>query len=426
MVRKTLFALHAAALVALASAPAWAGSTCDPDGLQASGSIYRICMPDAADYNGSLVLWAHGFQDAGTPVSIPEDQLIFGNTSLPEIINALGFGFATNSYSKTGLAIRQGMDDLVDLVDIYSAAKGAPDQVLLTGASEGGIITALLIEERPDLFAAGLAACGPVGDFPYQINYFGNGRAVFEYFFPGLIPGDPFNPSPDLAQNWRDFYDTAVKPVILDPANRAAFDQLVAVARLPFDENDYLDTAENSISDVLRYAVVNLNDARDVLGGFPFDNSDRFYFGSDNDLLLNLGVPRASADPAAIEQMQQRYNTSGVLTRPLNTIHTSLDQQVPYPHEPLYFLKTLSNGSFLTRHLNFRFDRYGHCNFTLSEVLFSFILTAARAGNVDVSGVGAYLGESELARFEALAGPQGLKYRVDGPRLKMQFNPRQH
>src|SRR5262245_54544075 len=49
-------------------------SVCDSDERQASGSIYRICMPPANDYNGSLVIWAHGFQDAGTPVQIPEDQ----------------------------------------------------------------------------------------------------------------------------------------------------------------------------------------------------------------------------------------------------------------------------------------------------------------------------------------------------------------
>ena len=39
-------------VVLLFAAPARAASTCDPDRFQASGSIYRICMPDPADYNG--------------------------------------------------------------------------------------------------------------------------------------------------------------------------------------------------------------------------------------------------------------------------------------------------------------------------------------------------------------------------------------
>ena len=57
--------------LALLAPAASAQSICDPDGVQASGSKYRICMPPAGSYNGNLVVWAHGFQDAGTPVQIP-------------------------------------------------------------------------------------------------------------------------------------------------------------------------------------------------------------------------------------------------------------------------------------------------------------------------------------------------------------------
>src|SRR5436190_21561017 len=115
-------------LLASAVVTASAESVCDPDGAQASGSIYRICMP-ASDYNGILVVWAHGFQDAGTTVSIPEDQLCINGFCLPELVNGLGFAFATNSYSKTGLAILQGQADLVDLVKIFTAQKGEPQKV---------------------------------------------------------------------------------------------------------------------------------------------------------------------------------------------------------------------------------------------------------------------------------------------------------
>jgi poly(3-hydroxybutyrate) depolymerase len=155
----------ALALLVSAAVGAHAESICDPDGIQASGSIYRICMP-AAGYNGVLVVWAHGSQDAGTPVSIPEDQLCFGDLCLAEIVNELGFAFATSSYSKTGLAVLEGKADLVDLVRLFAKHKGQPRKVYLVGASEGGIITALALEQHPDVFDAGLAACGPIGDFP--------------------------------------------------------------------------------------------------------------------------------------------------------------------------------------------------------------------------------------------------------------------
>jgi pimeloyl-ACP methyl ester carboxylesterase len=396
---------------------------CDPDGVQASGSIYRICMPSGA-YNGNLVIWAHGFQDAGSPVEIPEDQLCFGDVCLPDLITGLGFGFATNSYSKTGLAVLQGKDDILDLVDIFAQAKGQPNRVYLVGASEGGIITALSVEQRPDVYSAGVAACGPVGNFRYQINYFGDSRATFEYFFPGLIPGDPFNPAPDLVSQWGSYYSSFVEPVILDPINRPQLDQWVRVARLPYDSSDYLGTVAVSAQDVLRYAVVNLADAAQTLGGFPFGNQARWYTGSDNDLLLNLSVPRVSADAAAIAAMNTDYATTGVLEQPLVTMHTRLDQQVPYFHEQLYLLKTIASGAFLTRHLNIPIDRFEHCNFTAGEALFAFAIMLFYDGIlVEVSGIDAYLDPAQRASFERLARAAGLPYRRAGPALAFELKP---
>jgi pimeloyl-ACP methyl ester carboxylesterase len=380
ILRMPRFVLAFVFAVGLASS-ANAESICDPDALQASGSVYRICMP-SAPYNGMLVIWAHGFQDAGTPVGIPEDQLCFSDFCIPAMINDLGFAFATNSYSKTGLAVRQGKDDILDLVEIFAQQKGQPQKVFLVGASEGGIITALAVEQHPEIFSAGIAACGPIGDFRQQINYFGDARATFQAFFPGLIPGDLFNPPPALVNVWTQYYDLVVKPIVLHPANRARLDQWAAVAKLPFDAANYLPTIELSMKDALRYSVVNLSDAAATLGGFPFDNTTRVYTGSSNNTLLNQVVPRIAAAPAAIQEMATYYNTTGVLQRPLITLHTRRDQQVPYWHEQLYQFKTLASGALFTRHLNLAVDRYEHCNFTAEEVLFSFGMMLAYDGSL--------------------------------------------
>ena len=361
-------------LVALAcgSAHAQSVSNCDPDGIQASGSIYRICMPPPGAYAGQLVIWAHGFQDAGTPVSIPDDQICAAGVCLNELLNSLGYAFATNSYSKTGLAVLQGKDDVIDLVNVFAAKHGRPSKVFLVGASEGGIITALAVEQRPDVFHAGVAACGPIGDFAGQIAYFGDGRATFDYFFPGLIPGEPFNPHPLLVANWTNYYDWLVRPTILDPVNRSRLEQWAAVAQLPYDPADWLNTVEHSARDVLRYSVVNLGDATATLGGFPFGNRGRWYSGSSNDAALNAAVARIDASPVALTAMYTSYATTGVLSRPLITLHTQADQQVPYWHEAIYSIKTWASGAFFARHLNIPVNRYGHCNFTVDELLYGF------------------------------------------------------
>lgn len=48
---------------------------CDPDQQQASGAIYRICMPIFPPWNGDLVVYAHGYVSPTEAVGIPEDQM---------------------------------------------------------------------------------------------------------------------------------------------------------------------------------------------------------------------------------------------------------------------------------------------------------------------------------------------------------------
>src|SRR5205085_6600820 len=98
----------------------------------------------------------------------------------------------------------------------------------------------------------------------------GDARATFDYFFPGAIPGDSFNPDAGLIAIWPDYYQQVVKPLVFNPANRHRLDEWVTVAKLPFDASNYLATVEESVQDVLRYSVVNLKDGAATLGGFPF------------------------------------------------------------------------------------------------------------------------------------------------------------
>ena len=406
---------------------------CEVPGVQTSGSLYVICKAPGSNRNGSLVIWAHGFQDAGTDIGIPVNQLTFGdNVIIPQIVTSLGFDFATNSYSKTGLAVLQGSADILELVTIYTRDIGTPENVYLVGASEGGIITALLVEKHPEVFQAGLALCGPVGDFPFQINYFGDARVTFQYFFPWLLPKlscdedqTPVRnwcnlvPGGDSTENWSECFEEIVKPELLDPSNRSRLDQWVRVAKLAHDPDNYLETVEKSAKDVLRYSMLNIEDAAETLGGFPFDNRRKWYWGSNKDFWLNLLVKRCTPDADAILEMKTFYNTSGKLQHPLITMHTLRDQQIPYIHEVFYNWKTFFQGSFLTKHINIPVDRYGHCNFTLEEALFSFGLMLFYAGDLDLlAGVGTALQGTGLEAFEQMAEEYGLPYTTGGDRLE--------
>src|SRR3989442_3309744 len=129
MRKRELIVLTFMSLAAIA-APAAAGSTCQPDGTQASGARYRICMPDAGHWNGDLVIYAHGYVAFNAPPGIPEDQLkLPDGASVPGIVNGLGFAFATTGYSKHGLAAPVGVDDVTDLVRLLRHASGPPPPV---------------------------------------------------------------------------------------------------------------------------------------------------------------------------------------------------------------------------------------------------------------------------------------------------------
>jgi pimeloyl-ACP methyl ester carboxylesterase len=368
-----------------------AARTCDPDGVQTSGAIYRICMPSR--WNGDLVLYAHGYVAFNEPIAIPESQLTLPDgTSIPALINSLGFAFATTSYSTNGLAILQGLADMRELVTIFNATHGQARRVFIVGPSEGGLITTLAIERHPDVFAGGVAACGPIGSFRGQINYIGDFRVVFDYFFPGVIPGSPIVVPAATIESFESVIVPQIRTAIQQ--NPDAARQLLGVTGAAVDPDDPA-TIEETVIGLAWYAVFSANDAREKLGGQPFGNLLRLYTGSDDDRLLNRGVARFVASGAALNEIQQRYETTGRPGRPLVTIHTTGDEIVPYWHAQLYGLKTLLTGAVLKRHINLRIERYGHCNFTAGEALAAFAIMLVMAGVDDISGVEAALSDSQ-------------------------------
>ncbi len=349
-------------------------STCDPDVQLSNGAWVRICMPSGPDtpWNGDLVVYAHGYVAFNKPITIPEDQLQLPGTTLPQLINFLGYAFATTSYRTNGLAVETGVDDLVDVVNVFSATHGVPTHTLLTGVSEGGLITTLAIEQRPDVFNGGLAGCGPIGDFGQQINYFGDFRVLFDYFFPHLLSDtNPISIPQWLIDDWPYYYTATIQPVIFDPANAYTLNQLLRVSHAPYITG-LITTINTSVLDALSYNVMATNDAVDKLGGQPFDNHDRVYAGSADDVRLNAAVQRFTATQTALNTIDAIYQTTGLLTVPLVTLHTTLDQQVPYWHEQLYRVKVIQRDSLAFHQPRIGENPYGHCNFSTNDALGAF------------------------------------------------------
>jgi pimeloyl-ACP methyl ester carboxylesterase len=357
-----------AILIAISLRPATAlAATPGPctTGTLPSGALSMFCIPSAG-WNGNLLVYAHGYVEASQPLDFYHLTLPQG-TYVPTLVQTLGFAFATTSYRQNGLVILDAVDDIRQLVEAFTAANGVPNRTYIAGVSEGGGVAALVAERQPSTFFGALATCGPIGSFLDQINYFGDFRVLFDYFFPGLIIGEPIHIPPPVMNNWYTQYVPAITAAL--QANPARALELLNVAHAPYDPAQPSTIVQTTL-DVLWYSVFATNDAFAKLGGNAFDNKTRIYSGSSDDLRLNRRVHRFNASKQALDAVQA-YETSGELSIPLVTLHTTGDDVIPYWHEALYGAKveTSGRGAFLPIPV----ARYGHCNFHTSEVVSAFV-----------------------------------------------------
>jgi pimeloyl-ACP methyl ester carboxylesterase len=340
------------------------------DGTLPDGALSRVCVP-AAGWNGRLVVYAHGFVPPGLPLAFYQTDLPDG-TPIDTVLQLQGFAFATTSYRRNGLAILEGADDIRELLDEFTKHFPSPLHTYIVGVSEGGLVATLLAERSPELFSGALATCAPIGGFRRQVDYVGDFRVLFDYYFPGLIPASAVSIPSAVMEHWDPQYVPVIAAALATHPARTL--ELLRVAKAPFDPA-VPATAVNTALDLLRYNVFATNDAAARLGGNPFGNRTRWYFGSSNDLRLNLTVRRFNASAVAVRAMRL-YETSGQLAIPLVTLHTLTDDLVPVWQELLYLAKadTFARGAFLPLPVR----RYGHCNFTNDEVLGAFALTVAQ------------------------------------------------
>ena len=196
------------------------------------GALARVCFP--AEWNGDLVIYAHGYVSADEPLAIPDDLL--GGAPIDDIVTALGYAFATTSYRANGLVADLAVGDLAQLDERFGARFG-PIRPSLPGRGlrrrTGGCPRR---RTRAECSTGALAACGPIGDFARQIDYFNDFRVVFDYFFPGVIPGGPVDAPDSLRAEWTATYAPAIASALSSDPEAAL--ELVSVTGAPTDPQD--------------------------------------------------------------------------------------------------------------------------------------------------------------------------------------------
>ena len=331
-----------------------------------SGSLGLVCKPKDG-WNGDVVVFAHGFVDpaitARVFANLELGQSGSSAVSLPQFAQTFGYAFAATTYRRNGLVVQEGIDDVRELIAALPAKLGQkPNRVFLLGVSEGGQIATLFAERNPLIGNGLLTGCAPIGSFQRQIQYVGDFRLLFNYYFPGVVPSDPNDPvtiPAELIANWQSVYVPKVAQALA--AKPLLAQQLVAEAGAAIDPAQPTSVLSTTL-DVLYYNVVSTNDSRAQLGGNPYDSAAlRTRFPQRN-------LPAISAEITATKALTA-YETSGQVVIPQINAHTNNDDIVPILQQQLYGEKTRNNG-FVTQRT---YQAYGHCTFSSSDLLSAFI-----------------------------------------------------
>ena len=280
-----------------------------------NGARFRIDIP--ANWNGGLVLWAHGYSPPETPYRIAgEEGVRNAGAQLIPVLGAQGYALAQSSYSVQGLSIREGVLETEALRQYFVHKYGKTYPTIFAGAHGGGLITYAAIERFPESYDGAIAFGGiPLPELEWVKERMFDMRLLFDYYFPGL-PGSVVDFPDD--ETWASVRVQAKKLVDAHPERAKTLLRMYNLRN-----TDELWRCMGLYTSILK----DLN--RNRAHGNAFDNRNTIYRGSDDDAKLNREVPRYKSDPKAVEYMRQWATPTCQISSPLLAINSLFDPVVP-------------------------------------------------------------------------------------------------
>jgi hypothetical protein len=326
------------------------------------GAFFQITVPTA--WNGDLVIHNHGF-DFNPPAPNP------GLGSLAALQLSEGYAVAASSYSNCCWTLFSTKLDQNRLLQIFEDNFGAPDEVIVHGASLGGIVTAQAVEKLAVAPAGAYPICGALsgsrswdGAIDLRLVYDAICGAVPGAALPGGATGLPAPGFPtgglsttQIALAVHACTGVLLPPAFRTPAQTARLNQLKAVTSLPenFVVTDMVFVT-NGLSNVI-FAPDKLD------GGQGVGNIGVTY----NDPTIDATIQRVAADNQARKELEKNFTPKGeVGNTKIVSIHTDGDGLVIVENEKEY--QDVVPASNLTTAI---VDEAGntHCGFTAGELV---------------------------------------------------------
>lgn len=328
------------------------------------GGAYQIEVPD--DWNGRLVLWAHGFRGFGDEVFVDIPP------PMREYFIASGYAWGASSYRANGYVPGFGAIDTLVLKELFEREVGKPERVYLVGASMGGNVVTLSLERAPNAYDGALALCG-VTSGAQILDFFASWGALAAYF--AGVDMTALGQDPDaLAKAYREEVLPALgTPGQLTDAGRRFENVIMHLSGgpRPFFEEGFADRYDENFELVIA-SFASRASAVPVAGnvGYRYHIDPEFGLNDDE---LNAGVPRLAPNEEA-----RRNSTfgefapmTGAIEDPLLTLHNTGDLFVPFASERMY-LDTVRAAGREELLVQRAVRRAGHCSFTADEVRAAF------------------------------------------------------
>jgi predicted esterase len=360
------------------------------EGETGPGSLYALYVP--RNWNGEIVYYAHGIRPPVPYASISlADQDNF--YAVRDALGALGYAFAYSSFSENGLAVKDGAQRTHQLRGILnSQLPEKPTRSYLAGYSLGALIALELAETYPKQYDGVLAMCGMVGGTPRELQYVGDVRALFDAYYPGVLPGDVISvptPPPSIPE----VQALVVQAITKNPLGLYA---IASTAQTPLayapigslgdPTSMAFQSLVGSLVTALYYQLLGTPDVVDrTHGQSPYDNRNTVYTMGTLAAPIpglapviqgmiagsNQSVTRYDTTPAAQNYLEKNYAPSGNLQIPVISVHNLWDPLVPFFHEPA-LAQTVAAAGAGSMLLQRAVPNYGHCNFPTTLVVSSF------------------------------------------------------
>lgn len=330
------------------------------NGDNGSGALYRIVRP--TQWNGDLLLYAHPLVSRNDTVALPVEGDLIVSLLAPQ-----GFAVAYSSFSKNGWAVEDGAKSTYQLLEIFTSKFGRPKRVYVAGLSLGGLIAIKLAETHPADFSGVLPACAVASGTRHQFEYAAHARALFDFFYPGVLPGNAADLPPGVDVD-KDIVQPAIAAMTANP-NGTLIMAKVDQTPFPFASPDELI---QSIATALGDNASAPTELLPFIDGHPyFDNQHTVYSGTalapkvaQN---INAGVQRFHASSDVLHELDRNYTPSGQLQVPMLMLSVARDPVVPGFNQKFY-QEEVAEERDLGRLVQQEVPGYGHCTFTPEQL----------------------------------------------------------